>query len=640
MPSFLAPLFLIGTLTAAIPLLLHLLKRQPEVRIRFAAVRFLQQGPVEHSRQRRLRDLLLLLARVAALVLLAAAFARPFFAAAESAPGSVTIVALDTSLSLSAAGQFDRARSLARDAVRRAAPADAVAVVTFADEARVASGLSSDRALAIAAIDAASTDAGSTRYRAALHASVEAMAGRSGTIVVVTDLQASGWDTGDRVALPEGANVDLLDVGPPPSNLAVTAVRVSGDRLIATVRNSGPDAREARVSVAPAGPDGSAARPVSAGTPAAIVTIAANQVAEAVLPRPSALTAAVTVADPGGIAADNVRYLALDHSGQSSVLVVSTTGDLAREAFYLRQALTVGGADGRAHRVDGGGAAALSTWDPSRVASYDAVFLVSTAGMERRGRELISSYVRGGGGVFVAAGQAIDGEVVADAVGQVGKVTIGSRDEGAEPGVRGLVPLDTRHPLFARFATEGASLSLAHFRRIAAIRGADCQLLARFTTSEPAVIDCPSGAGHTVILASDVDNRWNDFPLRAMFVPFVHEAIAYLSSSQSHQSEYIVGEQPPGIGREPGISSRLSSGDTAKWVVVNVDPKEADLTRMSTDVFQSALARVKNEGGHNVEGGVDTVRRQREDQQHMWQYLMAFALIVLVGESLLAARTA
>ena len=36
--NFLAPFFLIGALAAAVPVVLHLLKRQPEERVRFSAV--------------------------------------------------------------------------------------------------------------------------------------------------------------------------------------------------------------------------------------------------------------------------------------------------------------------------------------------------------------------------------------------------------------------------------------------------------------------------------------------------------------------------------------------------------------------------------------------------------------------------
>jgi len=71
--SFLSPLFLAGAAAAAVPIVLHLLKREPETRVKFAAVKLIKQAPVEHTDKRRLRELLLLALRVTALVLLAIA---------------------------------------------------------------------------------------------------------------------------------------------------------------------------------------------------------------------------------------------------------------------------------------------------------------------------------------------------------------------------------------------------------------------------------------------------------------------------------------------------------------------------------------------------------------------------------------
>ena len=48
--SFLSPSFLLGAAAAAIPIVLHLLKREPEARVKFAAVKLLQ--PFEASLQK------------------------------------------------------------------------------------------------------------------------------------------------------------------------------------------------------------------------------------------------------------------------------------------------------------------------------------------------------------------------------------------------------------------------------------------------------------------------------------------------------------------------------------------------------------------------------------------------------------
>ena len=173
--GLLAPLFLAGALAAAVPIVLHLLKREPEARVRFAAVRLLRRAPVEHADRRHLRELLLLALRVAALLLLALAFARPFFGArAQAGSARVTVVALDTSLSVSAPGQFDARAQLARAAVDRAAvgrPGRRHDV----RRCRGGGGQAHDRSRAgAAAIERAVPGAGATRYRAALSAAVRA----------------------------------------------------------------------------------------------------------------------------------------------------------------------------------------------------------------------------------------------------------------------------------------------------------------------------------------------------------------------------------------------------------------------------------------------------------------------------------
>ena len=54
-------------------------------------------------------------------------------------------------------------------------------------------------------------------------------------IVLVSDMQEIGWDGGDRASVSQSTSIQLADAAP-PSNLAVTALRVADDRLIATVR--------------------------------------------------------------------------------------------------------------------------------------------------------------------------------------------------------------------------------------------------------------------------------------------------------------------------------------------------------------------------------------------------------------------
>ncbi len=82
--GFLSPLFLALGLGAAVPLLIHLLRRRTGVRIEFPAVRYLARAEQEHSRRLKLRNLLLMLIRVLAIVCIALAAAQ----AGESSVGA------------------------------------------------------------------------------------------------------------------------------------------------------------------------------------------------------------------------------------------------------------------------------------------------------------------------------------------------------------------------------------------------------------------------------------------------------------------------------------------------------------------------------------------------------------------------
>ena len=175
--SFLSPLFLLGMAAAAVPIAIHLLHRRTEPIIEFSAMRFLRRAPVEQSRRRRLRELLLLALRVAALLMLAFAFARPYLSeSAQALATPATMVLLDTSVSMSAPGQFDRARTRANEIIRAAAPGSRIAVLAFADSAEVIAPLSDDRAGALTALAQLQVGAGATRYRTALGRAAEVLA--------------------------------------------------------------------------------------------------------------------------------------------------------------------------------------------------------------------------------------------------------------------------------------------------------------------------------------------------------------------------------------------------------------------------------------------------------------------------------
>ena len=277
-----------------------------------------------------------------------------------------------------------------------------------------------------------------------------------------------------------------------------------------------------------------------------------------------------------------------------------------------------------------------------------------------------------GGGIFIAAGPDVDGDVIAE-LGHDMRLQIVMNQESTSP-MRKLAPADRRHPIFRAFGAGASALGLAEFRSVSRLAGAGCQTLARFTSGEPALLDCPIGAGHVLIFGSDLENRWNDFPVRATFVPFVQETVKYLAGAQPLASELLVADVPPGVPSTPGIATlpaRINSPPASHGrVAVNVDPRESETGRISVEEFEAAITRlnspeplrsakaVSNSAGGGPparmvnspeparmvkdigvgEGRVDA--QQLEDRQHLWQYLLALMVAMLAVEGFVASRTA
>ena len=264
---------------------------------------------------------------------------------------------------------------------------DLVGVVTFADVASTVAAPSGDRGLALAAVDAADAGFGPTRYRAALNHAAQVLNGRPGTIVVVTDLQESGWDAGDRAEVPESVRIEIADVGAAPANLAVMAVRVVKDRIVATVRNAGPDsARGARAALD--------RRPARRG---GIDHDWAGQTADVTLPGGSGTTASVSV-DDRGRRAGRQRALPRARRREPALGARRDRGRRSRARGVLRATGAGGGrrrwcASIASPRASG---AQVSTWDRARLGEHAAVLLLSTRGLERSGRERAGRSTRDG----------------------------------------------------------------------------------------------------------------------------------------------------------------------------------------------------------------------------------------------------
>jgi hypothetical protein len=615
--SFLYPAFLLGALAIALPVILHLLRRDVAPEVPFTAVRLLRKSPIDRTRRRRLKDLLLLAARVAALALLALAFARPYFTQASALP-RLRIVAIDRSFSLGAPGQFTRAVDLAKAAADQGGVGERVAVVAFDDRADVIAppGAAGD---ARAALDGVSAGFGATRYAPMIAKAIELAAGDSAHLVVISDLQRNGWENEQPMSVPATLRIEVRDVDTPAANAAVRQVRLERGRIVATISNSAaaPFTGTARATVE--------GKEVGA-TP---VQVGAGESTDVAVQVPAAGRGGLrfSIDDPQGLPADNDRFTVLDPLARTPIMLIAAAGTPASSVYFARALEAAEEQAFDLRIVTGSEASALSKEEAAR---YAAIVLLSTRGLDRRGREMLGDFVRGGGGLFVAASGDVEEPVLSAALGWQ---SLGAAEVSAP--VR-LSASDVRHPIFRPFGPFAANLGQVRFERIWKVKAGGWEVVARFTDGSPALLEKRDGNGRVLVFASDVDRRWNEFPLHPAFVPFAAESIRHIAGSRDGGREYLVADAPRGAKPVPGIY-KLADG---RNVAVNVDPRESSGARLTTQEFTQMLVSDAAAGPKTQTERPSRARAQNlEAGQSLWRYGLLLMLGVLVVECVIGGRS-
>jgi len=136
--NFLFWAFLAGTAAVTFPLIFHLIRRTPRGRQEFSSLMFLKPSPPRLTRRSRLDNLLLLLLRALAILLLAAAFMRPYWRAIadvtiSDVPGRRVAILLDDSASMRRGDVWSRAVAEVERVLAELEPADEAALYTFSD---------------------------------------------------------------------------------------------------------------------------------------------------------------------------------------------------------------------------------------------------------------------------------------------------------------------------------------------------------------------------------------------------------------------------------------------------------------------------------------------------------------------------
>lgn len=582
---FLESAFLGGLAAVSVPVVIHMLQSPRARQIDFPSVRFLKMVQRKATRRTRLKNLLLMLLRMALIALICLGMAKPWEESEETnvlpdAPVSMVLV-LDHSYSMGyrdrGRTRLDQARQAALDLVDTLKPGDEVAVLlanetvepcvreftTDLDRVKKALreaelsvvGTNIEPALREALRLASKAGTAAAKAKPATRLAPDAAKGtdeaeqrRRKEIHVLTDLQALGWQpvlkSGFLKNVATDARIFVTSFGRKGSpnafieSATVTATGTGEATVTAQVRASG------------------------AGSPGNIVTLSINgrnvaQETFAVRPgRPTAVPMVARFGDAGtfccalslqedGLGIDDQHYFTVDVGERSEVLVVD--GDPSgvphlSETFYLRTALNPGGVYG-----DQGPAVVRARIIPAHdlpMQTLDKLRCVVLCNLGALGGDSLlklENFLREGGAVWVFLGD----NCVPENYNQWAFLPVAlARPYGDPTKKRSFAFGGQRgdHPLFRN----ALDLRSARFfvcwdaDRGTLKKGATVVL--DFDNGLPALVEGPFGKGKVLLFTSTCDLAWNNFPLRRAFLPWVHQVVYYLSNQDTKAEAFRLGD--------------------------------------------------------------------------------------------------
>ncbi len=539
-------------------------------------LRFVEPAPPRLERRRRIEDWVLLALRAAVVVLLAGAFARPFFTRplpVVAAPrGARWLVLLDTSASMRREGVWAEALARARAVVAEAgAGGDAAGVrlglMTFAQRAQLVLGFEEARGgdTAEARLAAVQPGWGATDLGVALVAAAEVVVDDRGpggpvadeTVVLISDLGA-GARLGALGARewPAGVSLRIERVGARPgTNLGLQPVAEAGEAAGTTGALPGTETTAAPVRVrvvANAADPGSAPAAVTArlrwlegGAAPVELRLAPGESRVVTAPAPANAAAAGTLVlegDRDSAGFDNQLAVAHVVPRESAIVYVGASHPAGEapvdDLYFFSRAFP-------RTRTRAPVVRAFAASDPAlgpAIARAELVLLAVAPPEPVLGA--LRSYLARGRLLVLAPPDAAAGRALA---ALTGAALPAWREAAGQDAV--LTAVDVAHPLLRAFA-EGRAADFTHIRfwrhRVVDLSGlAGARVLARFDDGSPAWATVPVDRGQIFVMTTSLGPRDSQLPLSSKLVPLLFGLLDASAGGVADAEARFVGDALP-----------------------------------------------------------------------------------------------
>lgn len=556
--SFGNPFFLLGLLTVAVPIYLHLYYRKTPVKRDFPSLKLLRLANQTLLNRLKLKNWLLLALRLLVLLLLTSALARPLLNLAGGSAGagngapSAFVIVLDNSLSMGATHQgialFNAAKGKAIEILEHMGPYDKASIVLLNDPGTILfPQLTWDKSeLKEAVRNAPLSMAGTSLYGSLLPA-VKLLApvkSYKRSVYLITDVTENAWkpflEQYDLRKIDPSLDLVLVPIGgdTAPPNLAVTELALNTPLVLknrpgtlqVTIANFSARQQKTTVSVFIDG-DKKLEVPVdlTAGEKKR-VTASCTFTIEGISHVRASLSG-------DSLTYDDSRHLAVKVLAPQRVLILRPPPDReGRETaddLFLRLALNpLNRTEGSMFQIERRlpeEAQGLS------LAPYTAVFMVNARQLPEDLVRNLSNYVLGGGNLVVFPGSRTDpnwyNTHLLDNPGPQyllpGRLVKRLGNAVSKSIVYQLTDIDLGHPAFKLFTGEdnGDPGRARIFEFFQIEPNPQALVLARLSHGLPAIIEEPRGQGRVLLVAFPADTSWSDWPFKPTFLPFLHQSV-------------------------------------------------------------------------------------------------------------------
>ncbi|MDG2013823.1 MAG: BatA domain-containing protein [Pirellulaceae bacterium] len=685
--SFLAWIFALGALTVVLPIVFHLVRPTPKGSQPFGSLIFLRQSPPRITKRNRIDNWLLLLLRSLVILLLVAAFMRPFIRTGgeifvNDLPGNRVAILIDTSSSMRRDGVWEEVREALDKTLADLEPGDDVALFTFDRQLQTRVGFSESDVVDLASRKRMvndqftllkptwfQTDMGNALASTADFVSELDESRRSETglqIVLISDMQ-QGADLGglQTYVWPEDIRVQLCKVSPSSSSNAFarvlpdqsTTALDAGRRVRVT---NAEDSDSETFEVAWQNVNGNIDE---ASKTTFYVPPGTSQLLRVPDPLTGTAEALVMTGDQSDF--DNRYFVSLPSTQEIPIAYFGSDSkdDASGIAFFLDRVIP--NSKSRIVRVDQYSPMETQPWMNGitpRLAVVSEAISASVA-------EKLEQWVQDGGLLLTILA---DGEVLNSMPSLMPTLSKGEseipRDEYLMFG-----EIDFTHPLFQ-------PLSGPRFNDFTNIRfwnrmelmlddsDQDTQVVARFDDDSMAIWQTPRGDGLVIGMASSWRPADSQLAMSTKFVPLITSLLGMTDRTKKMSASYIVGdlmqvpddeqgwqvEDPQGrklaleaqqknlpVFEQPGIY-QFKNGDRDFLAAVNLNPAESQTFAVDSDRLESFDVRVGQQPSREeLVGSLQKLKdRQLEQRQQIWKWLLLAVMGLLVVETLVAGKNA